>query len=87
MAEIIIIPYSAFIFWLNTAVTLHFDYFRVFSLFGQDGGVFTCGEGSKGQLGHGSLGSISTPRKVAELMGTVVSQIACGRYTYTKLFI
>lgn len=44
----------------------------------EDGGVFTFGGGSYGQLGHGSKNDEQLPRKVIELMGTEVSQIACG---------
>lgn len=51
-----------------------------------DGGVFTTGLGSFGQLGHGTYGNEVLPRKVLELMGTTVSQIACGkRHTMTFL--
>lgn len=44
-----------------------------------DGGVFTCGAGMHGQLGHGSLSNECLPRKVTELMGSTVTQVACGR--------
>ncbi|XP_034237400.1 probable E3 ubiquitin-protein ligase HERC4 [Thrips palmi] len=44
-----------------------------------DGGVFTCGAGMHGQLGHGSLTNELLPRKVTELMGSTVTQVACGR--------
>lgn len=51
-----------------------------------DGGVFTTGLGSFGQLGHGTYGNEVLPRKVLELMGSTVSQIACGRrHTLTFL--
>ncbi|XP_018666987.2 putative E3 ubiquitin-protein ligase HERC4 [Ciona intestinalis] len=47
-----------------------------------DGGVFTFGSNQFGQLGHGSSGPeplpVSTPRKIFELMGNEVTQIACG---------
>lgn len=46
----------------------------------QDGGLFTFGDGSWGQLGHGSTSNELLPRRVLELMGTEVSQITCGRY-------
>lgn len=46
----------------------------------QDGGLFTFGDGSWGQLGHGSTNNELLPRRVLELMGTEVSQITCGRY-------
>lgn len=45
----------------------------------EDGGVFTFGAGSHGQLGHNSNNNELLPRKVFELMGSVVSQIAAGR--------
>ncbi|PNF22147.1 putative E3 ubiquitin-protein ligase HERC4 [Cryptotermes secundus] len=45
----------------------------------KDGGVFTCGAGMYGQLGHGSTSNEFLPRKVIELMGSVVTQISCGR--------
>lgn len=52
----------------------------------QDGGLFTFGDGSWGQLGHGSTNNELLPRRVLELMGTEVSQIACGRYCLSNLF-
>ncbi|XP_047510214.1 probable E3 ubiquitin-protein ligase HERC4 isoform X5 [Pieris napi] len=44
-----------------------------------DGGVFTCGSGEYGQTGHGSVKDELVPRKIMELMGSTVTQIACGR--------
>ncbi|XP_074647680.1 putative E3 ubiquitin-protein ligase HERC4 isoform X2 [Tubulanus polymorphus] len=44
-----------------------------------DGGVFTFGAGSCGQLGHNSINNEFLPRKVFEVMGSTVTQIACGR--------
>lgn len=44
-----------------------------------DGGLFTFGSGSYGQLGHNSKTMEILPRKVMELMGSVVTQVACGR--------
>ncbi|VVC31316.1 Hypothetical protein CINCED_3A018116 [Cinara cedri] len=44
-----------------------------------DGGVFTCGAGMYGQLGHGSFSNEIVPRKVLELMGSTVTQVTCGR--------
>jgi E3 ubiquitin-protein ligase HERC4 len=46
----------------------------------EDGGVFTCGFGEEGQLGHGNTQSISAPRKVMELMGSTVCQLSCGEF-------
>lgn len=49
-----------------------------------DGGVFTCGSGNFGQLGHGVVTKEVLPRMVIELMGTTCTQIACGnRHTLT----
>ncbi|XP_038223084.1 probable E3 ubiquitin-protein ligase HERC4 isoform X2 [Zerene cesonia] len=44
-----------------------------------DGGVFTCGSGEYGQTGHGTVKDELVPRKIVELMGSTVTQIACGR--------
>ena len=45
----------------------------------KDGGVFSVGLGSFGQLGHGTYNNEILPRKVLELMGSTVTQVACGR--------
>ncbi|XP_024138388.1 probable E3 ubiquitin-protein ligase HERC4 [Oryzias melastigma] len=45
-----------------------------------DGVVFTFGSGQHGQLGHNSFGNELRPRLVAELWGSKVTKIACGRY-------
>uniref|UniRef100_A0A672L5V2 HECT and RLD domain containing E3 ubiquitin protein ligase 4 n=1 Tax=Sinocyclocheilus grahami TaxID=75366 RepID=A0A672L5V2_SINGR len=45
----------------------------------KEGGVFTFGAGGYGQLGHNTTHHEVNPRKVFELMGNVVAQIACGR--------
>uniref|UniRef100_A0A8C9VCC7 HECT and RLD domain containing E3 ubiquitin protein ligase 3 n=1 Tax=Scleropages formosus TaxID=113540 RepID=A0A8C9VCC7_SCLFO len=52
----------------------------------KDGGLFTFGDGSQGQLGHDSTNNEALPRRVLELMGSEVSQIACGRY-HTLAFV
>uniref|UniRef100_A0AAY4DZ72 HECT domain-containing protein n=1 Tax=Denticeps clupeoides TaxID=299321 RepID=A0AAY4DZ72_9TELE len=52
----------------------------------KEGGVFTFGAGGYGQLGHNSTNHEINPRKVFELMGSVVTQIACGRQ-HTLAFI
>lgn len=44
-----------------------------------DGGVFTCGLGAFGQLGHGAVNNEILPRVVMELMGTTCTQISCGQ--------
>jgi hypothetical protein len=45
-----------------------------------EGGVFSFGSSVYGQLGHNSTNDELLPRKISELMGSEVSQIACGRY-------
>ncbi|XP_050097648.1 probable E3 ubiquitin-protein ligase HERC4 isoform X1 [Anopheles aquasalis] len=50
------------------------------------GGVFTCGAGTFGQLGHGSCNNEILPRMVFELMGSKITQIACGR-RHTLAFV
>ncbi|XP_063291143.1 probable E3 ubiquitin-protein ligase HERC4 isoform X2 [Pelobates fuscus] len=52
----------------------------------KEGGVFTFGAGGYGQLGHNSTNHEINPRKVFELMGSVVTQIACGRQ-HTLAFV
>ncbi|XP_018605033.1 probable E3 ubiquitin-protein ligase HERC4 [Scleropages formosus] len=52
----------------------------------KEGGVFTFGAGGYGQLGHNTTNHEINPRKVFELMGNVVTQIACGRQ-HTLAFI
>ena len=44
-----------------------------------EGGVFSFGSSAYGQLGHNSTNDELLPRKISELMGSEVSQIACGR--------
>ncbi|ETN59614.1 hect E3 ubiquitin ligase [Anopheles darlingi] len=60
------------------------DDFSVFLTAG--GGVFTCGAGTFGQLGHGSCNNEILPRMVFELMGSKITQIACGR-RHTLAFV
>lgn len=43
-----------------------------------DGNVYTCGSGTYGQLGHGTMQTDMLPRAVLELMGTQCTQISCG---------
>uniref|UniRef100_A0A4W5P541 HECT and RLD domain containing E3 ubiquitin protein ligase 3 n=1 Tax=Hucho hucho TaxID=62062 RepID=A0A4W5P541_9TELE len=52
----------------------------------KDGGLFTFGDGSRGQLGHDTTNNEPLPRQVQELMGSEVSQIACGRH-HTLAFV
>ncbi|XP_078247018.1 putative E3 ubiquitin-protein ligase HERC4 isoform X6 [Pogona vitticeps] len=52
----------------------------------KEGGVFTFGAGGYGQLGHNSTAHEINPRKVFELMGNIVTQIACGRQ-HTSAFV
>uniref|UniRef100_A0A673TQL6 HECT and RLD domain containing E3 ubiquitin protein ligase 4 n=1 Tax=Suricata suricatta TaxID=37032 RepID=A0A673TQL6_SURSU len=52
----------------------------------KEGGVFTFGAGGYGQLGHNSSSHEINPRKVFELMGSIVTQIACGRQ-HTSAFV
>ncbi|MGH0152370.1 UNVERIFIED_CONTAM: hypothetical protein FKN15_058286 [Acipenser sinensis] len=52
----------------------------------KEGGVFTFGAGGYGQLGHNTTSHEINPRKVFELMGSVVTQIACGRQ-HTLAFV
>lgn len=51
-----------------------------------DGGVFTCGAGMYGQLGHGNHNNEILPRQVMELMGSTVTQVSCGR-RHTLAFV
>ncbi|CAL1413792.1 unnamed protein product [Linum trigynum] len=47
--------------------------------FVSDGGcLFTCGDGSFGQLGHGDYSAYSTPAKVSYFVNNHVEQMACG---------
>ncbi len=47
-------------------------------MFSDAGDVFTCGDGSFGQLGHGDYSSQCSPVKVSFLDDLSVKQIACG---------
>ncbi|XP_055608814.1 probable E3 ubiquitin-protein ligase HERC4 isoform X2 [Uranotaenia lowii] len=60
------------------------DDFSVFLT--NEGGVFTCGAGTFGQLGHGTCGNEILPRMVLELMGSKITQVACGR-RHTLAFV
>ncbi|CAF1465462.1 unnamed protein product [Rotaria magnacalcarata] len=51
-----------------------------------EGGVFSFGSSTHGQLGHNSTNDELLPRKISELMGSEVSQIACGR-SHTVIFM
>ncbi|XP_059410596.1 probable E3 ubiquitin-protein ligase HERC3 [Carassius carassius] len=50
------------------------------------GTVFTFGSGGSGQLGHNSFRDEHHPRVVAELWGSEVSQVTCGRH-YTLVSV
>lgn len=52
-----------------------------------EGGVFSFGSSVHGQLGHNSLNDELLPKKISELMGSEVSQIACGRYAELIFFL
>lgn len=60
------------------------DDFSVFLT--SDGGVFSSGLGTYGQLGHGNNNNNLLPRMVVELMGTSCTQISCGRW-HTLTFV
>ncbi|XP_033108353.1 probable E3 ubiquitin-protein ligase HERC4 isoform X2 [Anneissia japonica] len=51
-----------------------------------NGGVFTFGDGTYGQLGHNSNADEINPKKVLELMGSTVTQVVCGR-EHTLAFV
>lgn len=51
-----------------------------------DGNVYTCGSGTYGQLGHGTMQTDMLPRAVLELMGTQCTQISCGG-RHTLVFV
>ncbi|XP_078061143.1 putative E3 ubiquitin-protein ligase HERC4 [Mustelus asterias] len=50
------------------------------ALLSKGGHVFTCGSGSYGQLGHSTTCDEIKPRIINELLGSKVSQIACGSH-------
>jgi alpha-tubulin suppressor-like RCC1 family protein len=52
--------------------------FFVLCQFSDIGLLFTCGDGSFGQLGQGDYRSQSTPVKVDYFANNFVNQIACG---------
>lgn len=65
---------------LRNVKVCHIDCGEDFTVFlTLDGGVFTCGAGEYGQTGHGTNKDEMVPRKVMELMGSTVTQVACGR--------
>jgi alpha-tubulin suppressor-like RCC1 family protein len=50
------------------------------------GCIFTCGNGSFGQLGHGDTLSLSTPAKVSHFNNDSVKMVACGMRHSLVLF-
>ena len=45
-----------------------------------DGRVYSWGDGSEGCLGHGTRNDESVPRKCENLLGDVITQLACGSH-------
>lgn len=56
----------------------YFWFSAFLGLFSDAGTVFTCGDGSFGQLGHGDYSSHFCPVKVSFFEDQRVEQIACG---------
>lgn len=55
-------------------------------LYSESGAIFTCGDGSFGQLGHGDYSSQCHPRQVSYFASKPVEQVACGmRHTLVLL--
>ncbi|EDW83039.2 uncharacterized protein Dwil_GK22640 [Drosophila willistoni] len=60
------------------------DEFSVFLT--HKGALFTCGDGTHGQLGHGNLSNALAPFKVMKLRDKPVTQVACAKH-YTLAFV
>ena len=45
----------------------------------RSGQVYTLGDGSLGQLGHGNLSSCPEPRLLTQLTGKTIAQVVCGQ--------
>lgn len=56
----------------------YFRFLAFLGLFSDAGDVFTCGDGSFGQLGHGDYSLHCSPVKVSFFDDHCVEQIACG---------
>lgn len=51
---------------------------KLISSVSENGAVFTCGDGSFGQLGHGDYKSQCSPVEVSYFGSKHVEQVACG---------
>lgn len=61
-------------------------FWSVLGWFPDTGRVFTCGDGSFGQLGHGDYASHTSPVKVSCFVDQPVAKVACGmRHTLVLL--
>ncbi|KAM7487390.1 hypothetical protein LguiB_024874 [Lonicera macranthoides] len=73
--------------FLQTSVIINASAGWNHSAFVSDGGcLFTCGDGSFGQLGHGDYASHSSPLKVSHFASGHVQQVACGMRHSLALF-
>ncbi|KAL6187649.1 hypothetical protein ACLB2K_039045 [Fragaria x ananassa] len=78
-SEMVNSPHPKLVMCLDTYFVTHVSAGWNHSGFVSDAGdVFTCGDGSFGQLGHGDYSSRCSPVKVSFLDDLSVKQIACG---------